>query len=42
MQRDTLEVESDSEDGMDSQNEQEIPKTDSGSFPAGGKYPNFV
>jgi hypothetical protein len=44
-QRDTLEVEaaeSDSEDGMDSQNEQEIAKADPGSFPAGGTYPIFV
>jgi hypothetical protein len=35
-------MESDSEDGMDSQNEEEIPKGESGSFPPGGTYPIFT
>jgi hypothetical protein len=37
MQRDILEVESDSEDGMESQNEQEILE-ESRSFPPDGTY----
>lgn len=35
-------MESDSEDGMESQNEQEIPKEESRSFPPGGTYQILV
>ena len=35
-------MESDSEDGMDSQYEEEIHKGESGLFPPGGMYPFFT